>query len=438
MKKIFSLAVNALVLFFVSNCIHAQPLIVDAGQDTSICNGYGIQIGGTPVSTGGTLPYTYIWSPPVGLSNNLLANPIANPISTTTYTITVTDGLGSTATDNVTITVNPLPIANAGIDQTICLGATTTLSASGGIDYAWSPAYGLSGTSSANESAMPSTTTTYTLYVSDANGCSATDVITIFVTQALNVSVQNTNASCGSCNDGSATLNVSGGAPPYVYQWFTSPVQTASTATGLLPGYCNFLVTDNNYCHFYDTTVISSGNCSALFSLNADSIVQHHYYAINSSSGVPPIQYLWSWGDGTQDTIAYPNHTYNVAGYYTICLTITDSVACTNMYWASLNLQKTTNTLISVEVIPDVVTELNEISNNSLLYTYPNPVTNYFTIKTVQKSVIDILNISGQIIKSIYSNSNETKVDLTDISSGVYIVRVKTDKGFEIKKFIKE
>lgn len=81
-----------------------------------------------------------------------------------------------------------------------------------------------------------------------------------------------------------------------------------------------------------------------------------------------------------------------------------------------------------------------EENENSMknFFLFPNPTTNNLTILCPEKETIDILNVNGQIVKSIYSNSKSTTVDLTDLASGVYIVRLKTDKEILINKFIKE
>ncbi len=57
-----------------------------------------------------------------------------------------------------------------------------------------------------------------------------------------------------------------------------------------------------------------------------------NWIAVNQATGVAPISYLWSWGDGTSSTGATPSHIYSTPGYYNICLTITDANGCTGMY----------------------------------------------------------------------------------------------------------
>jgi len=68
-----------------------EPLISDAGVDTLILKGIAVRLGGEVPASGGTGDYTYQWSPTIGLSDPTIANPIATPENTTTYTLTVSD-----------------------------------------------------------------------------------------------------------------------------------------------------------------------------------------------------------------------------------------------------------------------------------------------------------------------------------------------------------
>jgi len=80
--------------------------------------------------------------------------------------------------------------------------------------------------------------------------------------------------------------------------------------------------------------------------------------------------------------------------------------------------------------------ENNLLQNNFLLF--PNPTTDNLTIETPQKATIEILNIEGQIIKTINTADKQTTIDLRNLSSGVYIIKAKTERGVAVKKFIKE
>lgn len=148
-----------------------------------VCPPGCVQLGVVP--GGGVPPYTFVWSPGGATSQTINACPTTN----TTYTVTVTDSVGCTTTATHTVTICPKPlVAKAGKNQTIHLGGTVALgwspTASGGTPpytYSWSPAAGLNSTTIANPTASPGQTTTYTVTVTDANGCQSTSTVTVTV-----------------------------------------------------------------------------------------------------------------------------------------------------------------------------------------------------------------------------------------------------------------
>jgi uncharacterized repeat protein (TIGR03803 family) len=156
-----------------STCL--PPTAVASGSAT-ICAG-----GSTPLSGSGGVSCS--WAPATGLSDPNSCNPSASPASTTTYTLTVTgaNGCVSTNAPAVTVTVNH-PVAVASGAGAICAGGSTPLSGSGGASCSWVPATGLSNPNSCHPSASPAATTTYTLSVTDVNGCVSTNNPTVTVT----------------------------------------------------------------------------------------------------------------------------------------------------------------------------------------------------------------------------------------------------------------
>ena len=152
-----------------------NDLTLTTGGGGTICTGASF----TPAVNSNATSFS--WSPSTGVSNSTVANPVLTPQATTNYTVTAT--LGSCSTQN-TITVNVAPgaTANAGTDASVIAGDThqITGTASQGT-YAWSPSSGLSSSTILNPVAGPQTTTTYTLTVTTAQGCIASDDITITV-----------------------------------------------------------------------------------------------------------------------------------------------------------------------------------------------------------------------------------------------------------------
>jgi gliding motility-associated-like protein len=129
----------------------------------------------TATANGGTGTLTYLWSPSGGTSAN------ATGLSVGTYTCTITDANGCTQTTTCTVVFSNPPVANAGPDVTIQGGSSTGIAATGGGTYSWSPSTGLSCTTCANPNANPFETTEYCVTVTDQNGCTATDCMTITV-----------------------------------------------------------------------------------------------------------------------------------------------------------------------------------------------------------------------------------------------------------------
>lgn len=108
------------------------------------------------------------------------------------YTVTVTSIFNCTNVDSIEVIVWPLPVADAGNDTTISKGYSAQLNGSGGFDYEWTPMESLSNPSIANPIATPLETTTYTLLVTDTNGCQDTDSVTVFVNEDYLVEATNT------------------------------------------------------------------------------------------------------------------------------------------------------------------------------------------------------------------------------------------------------
>ncbi len=185
-------------------------------------------------------------------------------------------------------------------------------------------------------------------------------------------------------------------------------------------------------------TVNTPPACSAQFAMVPDTTTPHHYFVINNAYGTPPLHYVWSWGDGTQDTIANPAHTYATSGWYTICLAITDSSGCTSYYCDTSYLQKNPNSIISVQVIPQGTLGITTNEAHQIKI-YPNPVKDILTIETnsTAKQTLEIINLVGQTIynTNIYKNTN---VDVSHFPKGIYILKLTTDKKTLVKKFVKE
>jgi hypothetical protein len=153
------------------------PPVAVASGSTQICAG-----GSAPLFGSGGVSCS--WSPATGLNDAASCTPMAAPLATTTYTLTVLDQYGQPSTNNPTVTIGvaPLPIAVAAGSATITAGQSTPLSGSGGASCLWSPATGLDNAASCTPMASPIVTTTYALVVTSAAGCVSTNPASATIT----------------------------------------------------------------------------------------------------------------------------------------------------------------------------------------------------------------------------------------------------------------
>ena len=154
--------------------IDPNSIVADAGPDVDICQPESTTLTGS----GGGSGAIYTWS--TGETGTMIT---VSPSITTTYTLTVSEGVCS-ATDQVVVNVSPMPVADAGPDVEICDGESIDLEASGGIqgnDYSWS-----TGQSGSTITVNPSETTDYTVTV-EVNGCIDTDDVLVTVFDAPEV-----------------------------------------------------------------------------------------------------------------------------------------------------------------------------------------------------------------------------------------------------------
>jgi hypothetical protein len=208
--------------------ISEPSALVVAGSFTDVsCNGL-CDGTGLVTATGGTSPYTYLWSNGVNVPNvsNLCAG---------MYSVTVTDFVGCNTATTITVP-EPLPVLITTIVTDVscnglCDGSVLAMVAGGFSPYVYSWSSGATGSSNSALCAG-----TGSIQVVDSMGCNGLDTYVVNEPTVLVSSVSTTDESAIGTNDGTATITVSGGVMPYNYSWNTSPVQTNATATGLTAG----------------------------------------------------------------------------------------------------------------------------------------------------------------------------------------------------------
>ena len=266
--------------------------------------------------TGGTAPYTYVWT-----GGSTAQSAIGVPAGT--YTVVVTDANGCTTTISATITQPQAPLSLATTQvNVLCFGNSTgsiDLSPSGGTPgytYAWS-------NNSTIQDPLNLIAGTYTVVVTDANGC--IDTTSVIITQpqsGLSLSSTQVNVLCFGNNTGAINLTVAGGTAPYTYAWSNNT--TAQDPSNLIAGVYTVTVTDANGCTATLSITITQPATAVSISTTVQNILcLNGTGSINSSpaGGVSPYTYSWSNQATTQ------NITNLQAGNYTV--TVTDANGCT-------------------------------------------------------------------------------------------------------------
>ncbi|MCF8298287.1 MAG: FG-GAP-like repeat-containing protein [Saprospiraceae bacterium] len=229
--------------------------IANAGTDKTIpCGSAGVMVGSS--STAG---FSYSWLPTTGLSNPNIANPVASPNITTIYTLTITNNTtGCSATDYIIVTVLGGPTAVVSSDTSVCSGEMLNLSASGGISYLWS-----TGDSTANINIYPTITTNYSATVTDANGCSDADTVTVTI---FPISVVNLGNDTTIKMSNSITIDAGAGFSSY--NWSSGSTTQTHIVDGTTLGAGTFTfyvdVIDANQCSNSDTIVITINDDTGL------------------------------------------------------------------------------------------------------------------------------------------------------------------------------
>jgi gliding motility-associated-like protein len=351
---------------------------VNAGNDTTICVGESLVIGGSPT---GPTSATFNWTPAGSLNNNTFPNPVATPNVTTEYIVTVTDSNGCIGIDSVLVTANILPIIITNNDTAVCDGICVQLNTNGGVSYIWTPTTALSNGTIANPLACPLTTTTYVVSGVDVNGCSNNDTVTITINPLPIVDAGNDQ---GICVSGAVVI---GGAPtgPSGATYLWSPGATLDdntlsnpTATPLVTTTYTVTVTDTNGCVDFDVITISINSIPTVNAGNDTTICIGESLVIGGSP-TGPTSATFNWtpaGSLNNNTLPNPIATPAVTTEYII--TVTDSNGCIGM----------DSVLVTANILPIIITnndtsicfgdcaQLNATGGTGYVWTPPGTLSN--------------------------------------------------------------
>lgn len=424
--------------------------------------------------TGGTPAYSVSWS------NSAVTEDLAN-LSDGSYTYTVTDQQGCTASASVYIADTPgtLNLDNTVVTDETCSNGQgqidITISGGSGIyTYTWS-------TGATTQDLAPVASGTYTCIIKDSNNCEIEASATVnnaSGTMKIDTSVVN-NSNCGK-NNGNISLTVSGGSGTYKYTWSNGAV--TKNISNLAPGNYLCIIDDQSGCIInYSATILN---------LNGPSVTS--VYAVDDycgggsggvyisvTGGTAPYYYDWSSGETSEDIANLYSGTYyctitDAKGcnttisatvgtdgpFYISDSTITSASCSTcsngsiditfggngagflNYYWSNgeatediYNLSPGSYTVyydngwcyLETTFRVDFLTGITSVKNDLKYSVYPNPTTGVFIIERKSRNTntqIEITNVLGAALKNLELNetSKQLELDLRMFDNGVYFI----------------
>ena len=356
--------------------ITVTPLpTVNAGNDTLICDGNSIVLNATGTST-------YNWDN--GVVNGV---PFYPTIGNTLYTVIGIDTYGCSNTDQVMVTVVPLPNINAGVNQTVCEGTPITLTASAGISYTWD-----NGVVNGVPFAQAPGFNTYTVIGTDINGCTNTDQVNVTVNPNP---IVDAGPNQFICENEILTLSGSGAVS---YVWDNGVIN----GIGFLPavGTINYTVigTDLNGCTGTDIVMITVTPLPTVNAGNDTLVCDGNSVTLNATgtSG-------YNWDNGVVNGVPF-NPTLGNTLYTVIGI---DMYGCSNSDQVLVTVVSLPNVNAGLDQIVCVGTPVTLTASGSMNYSWNNGVLDGI-------SFIPTLGTTEYIVNStnVYGCSNSDTVQV--------------------------
>lgn len=360
---------------------------------------------------------TYTW-----LRNNTIVNgQTTNTLAVTQaapYHVVVTGSNGCTDTSAVAnITIVDKPVVHLGNDTAVCANEVLQLNAGNpGATYSWNN----NSTAQTIDVTAPGQ---YTVTVTNNFDCIAHDTINV---AHLDIPVVDLGADTAICPTQPLTLNAEN--PGAAYLW--NDGSTTQSIVVSQEGTYSVAVTNADRCKGTDTinvsfvpAIVNRGfDFEPLFNIQAGRV---RFTPIDLN---PNYTYSWDFGDGTTDNQAIPEHVYTASGNYVVQLNVSDGCA---------------TSLESLEIKVDLYTTVTRLNGSEIkVKIYPNPASNVLNVALESENTyinkLSIFNLTGQNIATIVpdnKNTKQQKVQLDQLASGTYLIKIETDKGAINRKF---
>jgi hypothetical protein len=257
---------------------------------------------------------------------------------------------------------------------------------------------------------------TYSVIVTDLNGCTDTYSVTITQPSPITASVVVTDASACNIADGSIDLTPSGAVPPYYYNWSTG--DSLQDISNLASGIYSVMVSDVSGCSVTIQIVVNNPS-SPIATFNEPTDTVCSTLSTVSLSGFNPSGGTFS-GPGVSGGLFYPpnaNLGYNVI-YYVYTDTATQ---CTGMAADS----------IYVDVCNSTPEETGELVN-----VFPNPTTGVLFLSIPNRCRVEVFSANGQKIKDEWLEGPGSSIDLSSEPEGIYIARIYTHETILTRKLV--
>ncbi|MCA6361546.1 MAG: PKD domain-containing protein [Bacteroidetes bacterium] len=362
----------------------------------------------------------------------------------------VTDTIAVTGNVICNVVVFSMPVSDASCAT--CADGVLSATALGGTapyTYAWSNG----DTGSTVSGLLPGQ---YVVCATDANGCSSCDTAYVAVqTQSSCNASFTTTLNAGNVY---SFTNTSTSSPTAGYYWDFGDGNTSSLASpthsyALSGNYaiCLFVYDSAAMCFDLacDTLMNVIGNnpssCNADFYIVYDTLQSSPMaWVINLSTASPSATFIWSWGDNTYDTTAFPSHVYAQPGTYTICLSIIDQAGnCYDTLCQSLIVfrlaQQAASSPFVVNVVSSVPTGIEAVETDTWSL-YPVPASEVLHIRsseTLTGRRFRIVDLSGRMVESGVLTSSQLTVDA--LEKGVYLLQLESSGGnFSTQRFLRQ
>jgi hypothetical protein len=403
-----------------------------------ICSGSGSHLSALP--SGGSGDYSYSWtSDPPGFSSNL-PDPMVYPETTTIYFVEVFDGF-NTASASVEVTVLALPVSNAGEDQSIPYGTSTSLtgSATGGsgeYSWSWSPAVFLMDATIQN----PQTVNLYASVhfelevIDQQSGCLDVDSVLVSVSGSpLVVSVSANPQEICLGDESQLVALTSGGSGEYTFLWTSDPpgFNSSDPSPTVNPNATTsyFVEVDDGYNKVSGSTTVTVNSLPEVnISVFPNDTVCLSGTITLDATTQGGIEYLWSPYGQTGPVITVDSAGIGV-GSQTFTVEVTNLNQCTETD--------------QVTVTFDNCIGMKERMLKSDLLIYPNPATDRIVIEAagenLQLAVLEIFDIWGRLVYKGYlqNSGDEFSIDISHWNNGLYIVFLEVKKHkIAVKKLI--